>query len=176
MADATTMDLTGIDLVEPGLHGEDSGGSGNLHTIRIASIGGTTLEEHGDYTNFMNRVGGARTTNATQTIIGQSVGAGSGYEDSMLWYTAKVMARKTNDADRRFWWIVGYFTWSSASVLDQVGTTQDVVTSQFDAGAATWAADFLVTGDSVQLAITGQAATTIDWSVEYSIAFLRNIS
>jgi hypothetical protein len=153
----------------------EDGTSGNTVEISMLYPGGiadTEIAAQGSFSAARNHYGGLRTTNATATNNTNPVlnlpDAGMGT------FTAKVMA-KQDGADVARYWVVSSGFRSNAGTITALGAIQTHAT-QFDAGAATWLADFqIVSGIEVRLRLTGQAATTIDWYWETNVEILYSI-
>lgn len=106
-----------------------------------------------------------QTTNATEVGIASYniyPEGGSVPTTGIYWLIATVIARKSDGSVGAFWRRSAALR-MVGGVLTQIGTTQDEITPQKDAGASSWDLQIEISGNGFDVNVTGEAATTIDW-------------
>lgn len=80
-------------------------------------------------------------------------------------YLLEAYAVATSSTGLLHFGYVGFASWlNSAGVVAQVSST-NITHSRKSAGASAWSVDFVASGTSVQVRVTGASATVINWGV-----------
>ncbi len=74
-----------------------------------------------------------------------------------------VVARKPATGDTKCWMLAQPRKRTGSGPATLVGTAGDMLPSAADAGTAAWTLSLLEVGDTLNMQVTGVAATTIDW-------------
>jgi hypothetical protein len=105
---------------------------------------------------------GINTTDATQTVAATI----ATQNDNVYQVVAKVLATETTDHDEVASYIlVGLFN-NDGGTLSQIGATTNLSTIEVTAG---WAVDFAVSGETIQIKVTGAGSTNISWLVDADV-------
>ena len=157
------------------LFGRSSAGAGVAEEIACTAAGRavlddanaaaqrTTLGAQAVFAEATIATVAVQTTDATVTTDGTYTLA----DQKVAHVTAKVVALKSDASTGGTWVLEAAFRRNGAGV-SQIGTTT-LLTATKDVAAATWSATIDASGTDIRIRVTGQAATTINWSASATI-------
>lgn len=94
--------------------------------------------------------------------------------DKIYWFEVKIIAAYSDTTAGGSWWRQAAFRTSAAGVLTQIGSTRSVVTDNED--TAGMDVTVAASGTTVQVTVTGVAATTIYWRLDSKIEEVDKLS